>query len=126
MLVIISSLAGCCSVEDINNVVENAIIPCPDNSWWELRITVILYSLQVSNKCPIVVRMGYWRPSYYHACVRCLIFPWMTRINFQILLPGLYFFFASIAVLHANHRWIKNNVLRMALYQLSSYIYSII
>lgn len=28
-----SSLAGCCSVEDINNVVENAIIPCPDNSW---------------------------------------------------------------------------------------------
>lgn len=28
-----SSSAGCCSVEDINNVVENAIIPCPDNSW---------------------------------------------------------------------------------------------
>lgn len=28
-----SSVAGCCSVKDINNVVENAIIPCPDNSW---------------------------------------------------------------------------------------------
>lgn len=28
-----TGLAACCSVENINNVVENAIVSCSDNSW---------------------------------------------------------------------------------------------
>lgn len=68
-----SSLAGCCSVEDIKNVVENAIIPCPDNSWCTATCYRDFIFPTCAKKCHIVLRMGYWHPSYYHACVRCFI-----------------------------------------------------
>lgn len=68
-----SSLAGCCSVEDIKSVVENAIIPCPDNSWCTATCYRDFIFPTCAKKCHIVLRMGYWRPSYYHACVRCFI-----------------------------------------------------
>lgn len=37
----------------------------------QLRVTVISYSLLVSKKCHIVVRMGYRWLCYHHASVRC-------------------------------------------------------
>lgn len=54
-----SSLAGCCSVEDINNVVENAIIPCPDNSWCSATCYRDFIFPTGAKMCHIVVRMGY-------------------------------------------------------------------
>lgn len=54
-----SSLAGCCSVEDINNVVENAIIPCPDNLWCTATCYRDFIFPTCAKQCHIVLRMGY-------------------------------------------------------------------
>lgn len=67
----------------------------------QLRVTVISYSLRVSKKCHIVVRIGYGRLSYHHASVS--YFPLMSPINFKLLLPGIYYF-VTVVVLNLCHR----------------------
>lgn len=91
----------------------------------QLRVTVISYSLPVSKKCHIVVRMGYRRLCYHHASVRCFysFHKWVQYIT-------KYYVWVCIILLKSwfdmYHGWIENNVLKMPLCQFYKYIYSIL
>lgn len=99
-----TGLADCCSVENVKNVVKNAIVSCPDNSWCKATCyrDFIFPSgvIEMSSYC----EDGVWTP-LLSSC-KSELFPIMSPINFKILLPCLHYF-ATVTVLNIYQRWVE-------------------